>query len=147
MQGASLARFVTLAALIVSVALSLWLADADAMWIIVGVATAWLVASIIEWVAWNMGDRDYGVYEREWRLRGGYDQPNVMDQPVEQTQVYAPPPPVAEPEPVPVVEPVPVPAPVPAAPADPAPKTARALRDRTPADRAARRIRRGAACA
>jgi len=138
-QGASLARFVTLAALIVSVALSLWLADADAIWIIVGVATAWLVASIIEWVAWNMGDRDYGVYEREWRLRSGYDQPNVVARPpVEQTEVYAPPPvvvepgppppppppaPVAEPDPPPLA-PVPEPEPV----AEPAPKAARALR-------------------
>ena len=135
MQGASLARFVTLAALIVSVALSLWLADADAIWIIVGVATAWLVASVIEWVAWNMGERDVGVYEREWRLRSGYDQPNVASRPVEETQVYAPPPQVVEPEPVPepVVEPAPAPQPVtepePVAPvADPAPKPARALR-------------------
>jgi hypothetical protein len=134
-QGASLARFVTLAALIVSVALSLWLADADAIWIIVGVATAWLVASIIEWVAWNMGERDFGVYEREWRLRSGYDQPNVANRPVEETQVYAPPPVMVEPEPPPpppVAEPDPVPGPVadpvPVPPADPAPKTARALR-------------------
>ena len=89
MQGASLARFVTLAALIVSVALSLWLADADAIWIILGVAAAWLIASIAEWVAWNRTDQDWGVYEREWRLRSGYDQPNVAGRMVEQTLEWA----------------------------------------------------------
>jgi hypothetical protein len=132
-QGASLARFVTLAALIVSVALSLWLADADAVWIVVGVAAAWLVASIVEWVAWNSGDRDYGVYEREWRLRSGYDQLNVAGRPLEETQVYAPPPPrpppaVAEPEPPPLA-PVPdsEPAPEPEAAVAPTSKV-RALR-------------------
>src|SRR6185295_2653898 len=85
-----------------------------------------------EWVAWNMGDRDYGVYEREWRLRSGYDQPNVAARPVEETQVYAPPPVAVEPDPPPVaVEPEPPPpAPVaePEPVADPAPKAARALR-------------------
>ena len=137
MQGASLARFVTLAAFIVSVALSLWLADADAVWIVVGVAAAWLVASIIEWVAWNMGERDYGLYEREWRTRAGYDQPNVAGRATEPAPQYIPPPPppppVARPDPPPpppppVPEPEPGPEPVPIPPAAVAGPTARALR-------------------
>jgi hypothetical protein len=51
--GASLVRFVTLAALIVSVALALWLLDVHRAWIAAGVVVAWLVATLIEWIAWS----------------------------------------------------------------------------------------------
>jgi len=51
--GASLVRFVTLAALIVSVALALWLLDVHRAWIAVGVVVAWLAATLIEWTAWS----------------------------------------------------------------------------------------------
>ena len=51
MPGASLVRFVALAALIVSIALGLWLLDAGRGWIVVGIVAAWLLASFVEWIA------------------------------------------------------------------------------------------------
>lgn len=118
MQGASFARFATLAALIVSAAVSLWLAAAGATWIVVGVATAWLAASIVEWIAWNRRGPEWGVYEREWRLRSGYDQPNAAARPVDDALVQAPPPP----------EPPAAPTPEPDVAPGESPPTARALR-------------------
>lgn len=53
MPGASLVRFVALAAVIVSVALALSLLDAGRGWVVAGVIGAWLVASRIEWITWS----------------------------------------------------------------------------------------------
>lgn len=67
MPGASLVRFVALAALIVSIALGLWLLDAGRGWIVVGIVAAWLLASFVEWIArsrlealWRLADAHGG---------------------------------------------------------------------------------------
>jgi hypothetical protein len=49
--GASLVRFVALAAFIASVGLALWLLDLGPGWVLAGVVAAWLVTSLIEWIA------------------------------------------------------------------------------------------------
>jgi hypothetical protein len=67
--GTSLVRFVLLAALIVAVALALWLLDVDRVWIVLGVIVAWLAASAIELVSWKRA-------EARWHGgAGGWDRP------------------------------------------------------------------------
>ncbi|MBD0291547.1 MAG: hypothetical protein ICV74_09850 [Thermoleophilia bacterium] len=53
MPGGSLLRFVVLAAFILAVALGLWLVDVDPPFVVVGVALAWVIASLFEWLAWR----------------------------------------------------------------------------------------------
>jgi hypothetical protein len=54
--GSSIIRLVVLASLIVSIALAFWLLGADRVLIVVGVLAAWLIASMIEWLAWRRAE-------------------------------------------------------------------------------------------
>jgi hypothetical protein len=92
--GASLVRFVALAALIASIALGLWLLDAGRGWTVVGIVVAWLVASFVEWIAWSR-------VEAPWRLadahggRPGY--PRAMPPPASPRPALVPDAPESEP--------------------------------------------------
>ena len=108
--GSSIIRFVCLAALIVSVALALWLLDVDRLWIVVGVLLAWLVASAVEWLGWQRADARWGEIQ-------------IPAAPVPQRQTHAVEPPpafVPPPPPAAVAETIVVPPPVEPTPSPPA---------------------------
>ena len=66
MPGRSIFRFLALAAFIVAVAVGLWLAEVRGPLVVLGVALAWAIASLYEWVTWR---------ESESRWPTAFDRP------------------------------------------------------------------------
>lgn len=116
MPGGSIFRFLALAAFIVAVAIGLWLADVSGPLVVLGVALAWAIAALYEWLAWRESDSGWPTFERA---------PPARRDPVAAPPLPAPRPaqpaghqrePEAEPEPQPASpqrEPRPEPEPIP----------------------------------